>query len=248
MGKVAMSKPANTEKAFLKAYVPNDHDLVMFSVDPVILTVIEGRLQVLLIRRQQYPFMDRWSLPGGRLDKLKTKTLEENVTLKLREKTGLTQAYFEQVGTEGGSDMDPRGWSVTTVYMALVRPDIHDSAAPHRDTVQWHPVDELDALEPLAFWHRRLIDRAVQRLRDKVVYTDLPIAIAGETFTLRDLRGIYEAILGRPLVRQSFEKRFKETHLLEALEPAAGRTGRPSTLYRYSGSGTPHLFVRVLEG
>jgi ADP-ribose pyrophosphatase YjhB (NUDIX family) len=243
-----MSKTTNTEKAFLKAYVPNAHDLVMFSVDPVILTVIEGRLNVLLIRRAQHPCMGQWSLPGGRLDKANTRSLEENVERKLREKTGVTQAYFEQVATEGGADMDPRGWSVTTVYMALVRPDIYVDRVRTNDTVKWHRVDTLDELGPLAFWHRRLIDQAVQRLRDKVVYTDLPIAIAGETFTLRDLRGIYEAILGRPLVRQSFEKRFKETQLLEALEPAVGRTGRPSTTYRYNGSGAPHLFTRILEG
>lgn len=238
-----MTTKSQAEKAYLARYTPNAFDQVLFSVDPVIFTVEDDQLKVLLVQRDQLPQAGRWGLPGGRVDKRKAATLEESVSLKLEQKTGLHQAYFEQVCTEGGADMDPRGWSVTTVYMALVRPQ-----PLAMENARWVPVEELDGLGPLAFWHRQLIERALERLRNKVVYTDLPIYLAPEPFTLRQLRVIYQVILGQELSRNSFNKRMVEAGILEEAGLETGVSNRPAMRYRYNGAGKPHEFKRLLGG
>jgi len=98
----------------------NDVDWVLFSVDPVIFTFHKGELSVLLVRRYIDPFKGYWGLPGGRVDKKVCPNLDAALAAKLESKTGLKKIFFEQLGTYGAEEMDPRGWSVTTAYLALV--------------------------------------------------------------------------------------------------------------------------------
>ena len=93
------------------------------TVDVVIFTIIEDCLHVLLIRRNDAPgepFPNKWALAGGFVDVSSDATLEACALRKLKEKTGVSTPYLEQLGSWGGGSRDPRGWSVTHVYFALV--------------------------------------------------------------------------------------------------------------------------------
>ena len=91
---------------------------------------------------------------------------------KLREKTGVVSPYLEQLGSWGSATRDPRGWSATHAYFALL--PAPSGAGAHAADAQWFPV-VADKVKPtLAFDHGEILEAAVQRLRSKVEYTSLP--------------------------------------------------------------------------
>ena len=144
-----------------------DFEKPLTTVDVVIFTVLDEQLQVLLVKRPtgpQEPFPDAWALPGGFVDIDKDDTLEACARRKLLDKTGVRSPYLEQLGSWGGKTRDPRGWSATHAYFALLPADavklVQDEAKPAR----WHPVDELSPRKRLAFDHGDILQAALERL------------------------------------------------------------------------------------
>src|SRR5215471_11616325 len=93
------------------------------SVDIVIFTVLYDALQVLLVQRpddDNEPFPGSWALPGGFIDTEFDATIENCARRKLEDKTGVRSPYLEQLGSWGSATRDPRGWSATHVYFALM--------------------------------------------------------------------------------------------------------------------------------
>src|SRR5262245_60255833 len=120
------------------------------TVDVVIFAVDDGKLKVLLIRRgptNDEPYPDCWALPGGFVDIDHDDDLEACAMRKLVEKTGVRSPYLEQLGSWGDLKRDPRGWSVTNVYFALIpfAPAVHGANAAD---AQWFPVTGSGVPEP----------------------------------------------------------------------------------------------------
>ena len=109
-----------TDDEFLKSYSAKDYDAPLCSVDICVFAVEDDELKVLLVKRSAPPFKDRWALPGGFNNLNKDKSIEDTAFRKLFEKTGVRSPYLEQVKTIGNSKRDPRGWSVTVLYFALI--------------------------------------------------------------------------------------------------------------------------------
>lgn len=192
----------------------------------VILTVNEGRLEVLLIRRSAEPFKDSLSLPGGLLNA--GESLEQAAVRKLDDETGVTDVFLEQLYTF--SDLDGRG-SIAVAYFALV--DI--SAAHLARRREWLPGwFTLDDLPQLAFRNDDVIDYALQRLRAKLDYSNVAYSLLPAEFTLSQLQSTYEAILGRPLDKRNFRKRILSLAIVEPTGRVAGEgRHRPAQLYRF---------------
>lgn len=130
-----MSKPlkntgVQNEQDFLSQYDPCKYDLLSASVDNVVFSIDsrieennyrkldEQKLMVLLIKRKEHPYMGRWSLPGGFIEK--NETLEEAAIRVLNVKTGLENLYLEQLYTFGKPDRDPRMRIISCAYMSLI--------------------------------------------------------------------------------------------------------------------------------
>jgi 8-oxo-dGTP diphosphatase len=192
----------------------------------VIFTVDDGELKVLLISRSAEPSRGLWSLPGGVL--AHDESLDEAATHKLREETGVTDVYLEQLYTF--HDLDDQR-SVAVAYFALV--DSRQAQLAHRRT--WRPAWFLIAdLPRLAFDNSRVIDYALQRLRAKLDYSNVAYSLLPPYFTLSQLQRVHEAILSRPLDKRNFRKRMLS---LAIIEPT-GRTAtegahRPAQLYAF---------------
>lgn len=213
------------------------------TVDAVILTLSEGKLQVLLHRRPQAPFAGAWALPGGFIREAEDADTEAAIGRVLREKAGATGFWVEQLATFSGPVRDPRGWSVSVAYMALVP---RDRLPVETETVR---LFDVEALPPLAFDHGRIVAAGLARLRGKGAYSTLPATLLGETFTLRELQDAYEVVLGQTLDDSSFRRKVSELRLVEEVpgaerRPAGG--GRPSKLFRLAGD--PRTFDRTLGG
>jgi 8-oxo-dGTP diphosphatase len=129
-----------------------DHPRPAVTVDTVVLTR-EAEPRVLLIRRKHEPFAGRWALPGGFVEM--DETLEAAARRELREETALEVMSMEQLHTFGDPGRDPRGRTISVVYLARV-PDAKTrlQAADDAAEAAWHP---LDGLPPLPFDHDRIL-------------------------------------------------------------------------------------------
>lgn len=245
-----MVNQLQSEAAFLQNYNVHDYEVPLTSVDLVIFTIRNQVLQVLLVKRADHPFKGQWSLPGGFIDIHQDATLDAAALRKLREKTGVQAPYLEQLQGFGSAVRDPRGWSATFVYFALISSDqIQLSHGANTEAAEWFAMTDASSLPPLAFDHTQIVHIALQRLRNKVEYTSLPAHLLPEEFTLTELQQVYQIVLGRQLEKSAFRKRIKEGDFLEELD-GKWRHGnnRPAQLHRLRKEQDVVYFNRLMAG
>ncbi|HZR98267.1 MAG TPA: NUDIX domain-containing protein [Chloroflexota bacterium] len=211
---------------------------VAVSVDVVGFRLQSGEagleLQVLLVRRLPPPFAWQWALPGGVLGA--DERLAACACRLLRERTGGAEFYLEQLYTFDALDRDPRGRTLSVAYYALLRGDAGEAPA-ERDAAdaRWWPVRRLPAGGMLAFDHAQVIRAAHERLRGKLDYAPLAFHLLPATFTMTQLRRVYEAIQERSYDPTNFPRAMLAR--FPGLAPVVGerdRTSkRPARVYRY---------------
>ncbi|MDP9968689.1 8-oxo-dGTP diphosphatase [Variovorax beijingensis] len=222
----------------------------LVTVDVVIFTVLEDALKVVLVRRPDAaddPYPGRWALPGGFIDIGKDASLLDCALRKLREKTGVAAPYLEQLGSWGDAHRDPRGWSATHAFFALMPAQ---ALVPGKgaDAAQAEWMDAAAASRKrLAFDHAGILASAVARLRSKVEYTSLPAFLLNEPFTLPQLQHTYEVVLGRAVDKSAFRKRMLDGGFMEEAGTVEGTTGRPAMGYRLRDRSQAALFPRTFS-
>jgi 8-oxo-dGTP diphosphatase len=202
------------------------------SADPVVFTLIDGRLAVLLARRLEEPQRGMFALPGGFVGA--SESPEQTAERKLREKTGVGSVHLEQLRTYAEPGRDPRGWLPSIAYMALVAPEALPEDRPADREASWH---RTDALPPLALDHARIVDDGLWRLHarvaDKAWFVRVGGALLPPEFTLGQAQRLYEALRGEAVDPANFRRDVKATGLVA---DTGGRRsegpGRPGTLYR----------------
>lgn len=205
------------------------HRYPAIAVDMVIFTVRGDDLHVLLVQRRGEPFAGRWALPGGFVND--DESVDAAAARELREETGVSEVYLEQLYTFGEPDRDPRGRVVSVAYYALLRQPADLAAADDATDARWFP---MGALPPLAFDHAAILDYALARVRSKVEYTNVVYSLLPETFTLTELQRVYEIILGRTLDKRNFRKKIGSLDLVEPTgEERRDGAHRPAKLYRF---------------
>ena len=216
------------------------------TVDVVIFAILDDRLQVLLVQRpagEGEPFPLAWALPGGFVDVAKDRDLAACAARKLKDKTGVTSPYLEQLGSWGSATRDPRGWSATHAYFALIPADAREITSDAR----WCPISGGKVREKLAFDHGDILTSAIQRLRNKVEYTSLPAYRMPAEFTLPDLQRVYEIVLDRPLEKSAFRTRILSADIIEPVAKMRRGPNRPAQLYRLRKGREPVYFVRTFN-
>ena len=217
-------------------YNPSRFPAFAVTVDVVILTLEDARLKVLLVRRGVQPFEGMWAIPGG--FKLPTETLDEAAARELAEETGLTGAtLLAQFGAYGDPGRDPRMNVVTVAYLAVLREIRGLAAGTDAAHVELVPAaDVLDGTVELAFDHERIVRDAIARVRVELESTGIATAFVGNTFTLAELRAVYEAVWGVHLDGANFRRSVvaEEGWVIptgERARPGASG-GKPAELYR----------------
>ena len=201
---------------------------IICTVDVVLLTLRDDALHVALLKRDRDPFKGALALPGGYIHLQADQSAWDAAVRVLRDKADLASPYLEQLATFSGPGRDPRGWSLSISYYALVPIDVLAAGGAALTTL---PVARLPALP---FDHKSIVELAVSRVRVKSQYSSLPVYLCGERFTLPQLQAVYEAVLSEPINKVSFRRKMDEMAMLEPIEGAleVGRANRPAQLYR----------------
>ena len=232
---------------------PYPLDRPAVTVDVVILTLREGHLEALLIKRREHPYLNYWSLPGGFVQA--QESLDEAAARVLRQKAGLESVvgmeregsyrhpiYLEQLYTFGDPGRDPRMRVISVAYYALVEASHIREVGEEIALFKLRLPEGESGVEifdhrhkkySLAFDHAEILGVALRRIRGKLEYTPIGFELLPEEFTLRQLQAVHETILQKKLNKDSFRRRMLASGMLEPTGKLERGLGRPAELYRF---------------
>jgi 8-oxo-dGTP diphosphatase len=203
-------------------------------VDSIIFQLIDNKLCVLLVKRAADPFKGIGALPGGYCAAGETTT--DAMYRVLSVKGGVERddlKFTQQLYTFDTVARDPRGHAVSVSYMGLGK-DITPVSSDTTQDPQFYPVTDLPET---AYDHADIINYAHERLKSKIMYTNVVYALLDPFFTLTQLQLAYEAILCRPLDKRNFRKKFLSLGLIrETDEFFQEGAHRPARLYRFNSA------------
>lgn len=207
----------------------SDSSPIICSVDVVLLTIDGGALKVVLLERDHEPFRGALALPGGFIHADEDDDTQASAARMLRDKAGIVSPYLEQLGTFSGRGRDPRGWSLSVSYYALV-----PSPLIRASKCRGLALRVAAQTQGLPFDHAQIVSAALKRLQDKSSYSSLPVYLCGPSFTLPELQAVYELVLGEAINKVSFRRKMEELEILEPIPGAlkSGGAHRPAQLYR----------------
>lgn len=189
------------------------------------------QLQVLLVRKYGE---DKWHLPGTivrlgetSIDAISRIINTDNIT-------------FEQLYTiDNDLERDERGHIISIVYIGMCRCDSIKANEVISDIYesQWFWVtknrlfldaDTLNDTGSLMYDHNSIIDDTINRLKGKLLYSDIGFNFIGEKFTIKDLENTYNAINERqiPGFRRIIANKISGTGIMND-----GNAFRPAELF-----------------
>lgn len=231
----------------MRGYDPHAWPQAAVAVDLVVLTIRDGALTVLLVRRGESPYRGRLALPGGfvRPDE----TLAQAAARELAEETSLGPGivHLEQLASYGDPGRDPRLRVVTVAYLALAPGLPEPVAGTDAAAARWQQVADLTARPRLAFDHAAILSDGLQRARAKLEYTPLAAAFCPPEFTIAQLRRVYEIVWGTVLDPRNFHRKATTTagFVLDTGTSTTGERGRPARLYRQGSAAV--LYPPLLQ-
>ncbi len=235
-----------SEEKYLNEYNINDYESPLNTVDIVCLAIVNNSVQILLTKRNRYPYKDKLSLPGGFIQLNTDTDLEKAARRAISEKTNLKTAYIEQVLTIGNNNRDSRGWSITTVYLALMTEEEHASQkGKENEDCIWMTLEEIQKLR-LAFDHKSLIEIAFERLQSKSKYTSLPLHLLRSEFTLTEAQKVFEIILEMSLEKKSFRRRLLGAEIIQSTGKETATGARKAATFTLQEKHMAHFFPRIL--
>ena len=208
----------------------SEHSKVWLSVDCIIFGFDEGKLKILIGRRQMDPGRGEWSLYGGfvRSDE----SINDAANRVLYDLTGLRNLYMRQVGAFGSVDRDPGERVISIAYYALINVKDYEDELRREHGVEWVNIDEIPELYSD---HNEMIRKARKLMRQKISSEPIGFRLLPSLFTLSQLQKLYEAVHGEDLDKRNFRKRIKEMDFIEKTG-LIDKTGskRGAYLYRFN--------------
>jgi len=208
----------------------SQHAKVWVSVDCIIFGFDEGKLKVLIGRRQMDPGRGEWSLYGGFV--AADESLDDAASRTLSELTGLRNLYMRQVGAFGSVDRDPGERVISIAYYALINVKDYDERLRQEHQVEWVDINKLPHLYSD---HNLMVAKALKLMRQKLHHEPIGFRLLPNLFTLTQLQQLYEAVRGEELDKRNFRKRIKEMDFIEKTELIDKTTSkRGASLYRFN--------------
>ena len=208
----------------------SEHSKVLVSVDCIVFGFENGKLKLLIGKRQMDPGRGEWSLYGGFVQA--NESLEDAANRVLYDLTGLKKIYMKQVGAFGAIDRDPGERVISVAYCALINVKDYDEKIRIEHGLEW--VSLLN-LPKLYSDHEIMVKKAITLLRRRISTEPLSFNLLPDLFTLTQLQKVYEAILGEEIDKRNFRKRIKSIDFIEKTELIDKLTSkRGAALYRFN--------------
>jgi len=206
---------------------------IYVTADMVVFSVVKGELKVLLIKRKNPPFRGKHALPGGFVEK--DEGIDEAAARELYHETNVKDIFLKKIDVFGDLGRDPRGRTITIVYMALINSERFVlEAKTDAAYVSWVDVD---SLPEMAFDHTKIINDALKELRFEIQTTNIASQLLADEFTLSELQQVYEVILDRKLDKRNFRKKIDFLDILKPLNRQRMEGAhRPAKLYSFRKS------------
>lgn len=196
-----------------------------------IFTVEKGKLKILLVRKKDEPYKGYWTLPNKIITN--EETIEDGINLILQEQIGLNEIYHEQDYTFSSINRNPNERIIGTSYIGLTDSKTIEIKREKKDEIEtkWFLINEIPKM---AYDHKEIIEKSIEKLKTKLVNSNVLKSLFPSDFTLPELQNIYESILNTTLDRRNFRKKFISLGLIEDTGyKNEGGNGRPAKLYKF---------------
>lgn len=210
-----------------------DYPRPSVAVDTALLTVHDGALKVLLVRRPGLG--EGWALPGTFVHP--GERLADAVLRSLREKAGVTGRSPQQLHVFDEPGRDERGWVMSVAHVDVVPAAelalvVEAQSAIEPVEIKLVPVVELVETQEsqLPYDHDEIISYAVDQVHGQYRTSPDPGRLLPGPFTLKELREVHESVLGEKLQRDTF-RRTMERQLKATGSMSDGTKGRPAALF-----------------
>jgi ADP-ribose pyrophosphatase YjhB (NUDIX family) len=208
----------------------SQHTKVWLSVDCIIFGFDEGKLKVLIGKRQMDPGRGEWSLYGGFV--ASDESVDDAAVRTLNELTGLRNLFMRQVGAFGNVDRDPGERVVSVAYYALINVKDYDEELRLSHGLKWVDINEIPQLYSD---HNEMVRKARKMMQQKLSQEPVGFRLLPTLFTLTQLQHLYEAVNGAELDKRNFRKRIKEMDFIEKTELVDKTSSkRGAYLYRFN--------------
>ena len=203
-----------------------------FSLDCVIFAYIEGKINVMLVKRAMEPYMGEWAIPGDLL--YPDEDLPEAASRILSELTKLDNVELHQGRTFGKPDRHPQGRVITNAYFALVKiDDIQAKAASWADELKWVPINEVGEL---AFDNNEVLASTYQILKYKLKREPVCFDLLPEKFALNEMQQLFEYAFDTSMDKANFRKKIKSIPLINLNVKQKNVNHRPANLFEFDDS------------
>jgi 8-oxo-dGTP diphosphatase len=196
------------------------------------------------LNRNEAPFKDSWTLPGAflQMDELFLDTCSRILKTKL----GMSNLYLEQLYSFDELSRDPRGRVISVTYYALINPKKFDLVAGKMtNDIKWFPAGKIPRL---GFDHKGILEKALQRLKSKILYYPVGFELLDETFTMTELQDLYETILGIDIDRRNFRRKILDSeYIINTGTKREGLQNRHPDLYKFNKKLKPNQFHLNLD-
>lgn len=202
------------------------HDRMLIAVDCIIFGFDGEDLKVLLIKRGFEPGLGKWSLMGGFVKA--NESADEGAIRILDLLTGLTEIYMEQLYSFTDVGRDPADRVVSIAYFALIKIDDYSSELMKQHNARWVSINQIP---PMIFDHKKMIEMAKERLRQKVATYPIGFQLLPEKFTLSQLQGLYEAIYDSKFDKRNFLRKILSIGVLKKLNEKEKQGSKRGSYY-----------------
>ena len=200
-----------------------------FSLDCVIFGYIDGKINVMLVKRAMEPYLGEWAIPGDLL--YPDEDLPDAASRILGELTKLDNVELHQGRTFGKPDRHPQGRVITNAYFALVKMEsIQAKASSWAEQIKWVPIDEV---KQLAFDHNEILESTYQILKYKLKREPVCFQLLSDKFTLHEMQQLYEFAFDLELDKANFRKKIKPIPLISLNEKQKNVKHRPANLFAF---------------
>lgn len=203
-----------------------NEERILLAVDCIIFGFDGQRLKALFVKRALEPELGKWSLMGGFVKQ--NEDVNAAAARVLKELTGLSNIYMEQLYCYGNVHRDTAGRVVSIAYFALIDIEGHSAELSSLHNAKWFSFSEIPIL---VFDHKKMVRDAKERLQQKVANHPVGFALLPNRFTLQQLQSLYEAIYETTFDKRNFTKKILSLSILNKLDEKEKASSRKGAFY-----------------